>query len=51
MRMKEMITDKRSFWLVGKISLSAPWEMYKEQYEEWFEDVKGFKGVIKVFEH
>ena len=34
MRIKEMITNKRSFWSVNKLSWSAPWEMYKEQHEE-----------------
>ena len=39
MRTKEMIIKEKSFWLVNKFSLSAPKEMYKEQYGEkayWF---------------
>ena len=35
MRIKEMITNERSFWLVNKFSLSAPLEMYREQYGEY----------------
>ena len=39
MRIKEVITNQISFWLVNKFSLSIPQEMYKEQYGEyayWF---------------
>ena len=35
MRIKEMITDYRSSWLLDKFSLSAPKEMHKEQYGEY----------------
>ena len=31
----EMINNKRIFRSVNKISLSAPWEMSKEQYREY----------------
>ena len=44
MRIKEMITNSRSSWLLNKFSLSAPQEMYREQYGEyayWCEGVKG----------
>ena len=33
--MKEMITNKRSSWLVNKFSLLAPKEMYEEKYGEY----------------
>ena len=36
MNVKEMITNlKKSCWLLHKFSLSAPLEMYKEQYGEY----------------
>ena len=35
MRIKEMITDLKSFWLLNKFSLSAPEEIYGELYEEY----------------
>ena len=35
MRRKEMITNKRSSWLLNKFSLSAPEEMYREQCGEY----------------
>ena len=44
MRMKEMITKEGTFWLANKFSLSAPYEMYKEQcgeYAYWCYGVKG----------
>ena len=34
MRIKEMITNYWSSWLSNKFSMSAPKELYKEQYEE-----------------
>ena len=39
MRIKEMITSEKSFWLVNKFSLSVPQEMYEDQdgeYAYWF---------------
>ena len=30
-----MITYKRGIWLLNKFSLSAPKEMYREQYGEY----------------
>ena len=45
MRMKEMMPNKRSFWSVNKFSLTAPKEMYKEQYGEYALWLKGFKGL------
>ena len=35
MRIKEMITNWKSSWLLNKFSLSAPQEMYKQQYGEY----------------
>ena len=35
MRIKEMITNSRSSWLLDKFSLSARYEMYDEQYGEY----------------
>ena len=34
-RIKEMITNYRSSWLLNKFSLSVPQEMYGEQYGEY----------------
>ena len=34
-RIKEMITNLRISWLLNKFSLSAPWEMYGEEYGEY----------------
>ena len=31
----EMVTNQRSLWLFTKFSLSAPKEMYGEQYGEY----------------
>ena len=42
---KEMITNLRRSWLLSKFFLSAPLEMYREQYGEyayWCYGVKGF---------
>ena len=48
MRMKEMISNEKSFWSVNKFSLSVPWELYKKQYGEQYGDYafwyKGVKG-------
>ena len=44
MRIKEMISNKRSFWSVNKFDLSASQEMYKNSKEVWYGscwDVKG----------
>ena len=30
-----MITSLRDYWLLNKFSLSAPYEMYREQYREY----------------
>ena len=35
MRMKEMITNKRSSWWENKFSLLAPKEMYEEKYGKY----------------
>ena len=35
MRVKRMITKLTSLWLLDKFSLSASFEMYGEQYEEY----------------
>ena len=40
-----MITNKRSFLLVDKFSLSAPQEMYKEQYVEYTGSARGGSGI------
>ena len=48
MRIKEMVTKERSFWLGKKFSLTAPWEMYKEQFREyayWHWGVKGYRKL------
>ena len=34
-RIKEMITNKRSSYLLNKFSSSAPWEIYRELYGEY----------------
>ena len=34
-RIKEMITNLKSSWFLNKFSLSAPQEMYREQYGEY----------------
>ena len=48
MRIKEMISNEKSFWSVNKFSLSVPWELYKELYGEQYGDYafwyKGVKG-------
>ena len=36
MRIKEMISNKRSFWSVNKFDLSASQEMYKNSKEVWY---------------
>ena len=39
MRIKEMITSEKGFWLVNKFFLSVPQEMYEDQdgeYAYWF---------------
>ena len=44
MRIKEMISNKRSFWSVNKFDLSSSQEMYKNSKEVWYGscwDVKG----------
>ena len=54
-----MITNKRSFWLFNiKFSLSAPQEMYREQYGEYATDVRvqrvkrnRIKAVSSYFRH
>ena len=33
-RIKEMITNQRSSWLLNNFSLLAPKEIYREQYRE-----------------
>ena len=35
MRIKEMVAKEGTFWLAKKFSLSAPYEMYKEQCGEY----------------
>ena len=35
MRIKELITCKKSSWLLNKFSFSAPWEMFREQCGEY----------------
>ena len=34
-RIMKMIKKHGSFWLLGTISLPAPWEMYRKQYEKY----------------
>ena len=34
-RIKEMITNYRISWLLNEFSLSAPWEMYREEYGDY----------------
>ena len=34
-RIKEIITNLRSSWLLNKFSLSAPYEMFREYYREY----------------
>ena len=34
MRIKEVVTREGTFWLANKFSLSAPYEMYREQCGE-----------------
>ena len=45
MRIKEMITDLKSFWLLNKFSLSAREEIYGELYEEYALWCWGVKGL------
>ena len=52
MRMKKMITKLISSWLLNKFSLSAPLEMYREQYGEyahWCYCVKRTYNNYQVF--
>ena len=35
MKIKEIVTREGTFWLANKFSLSAPQEMYEEQYGEY----------------
>ena len=44
MRIKEMISNEKSFWSVNKFSLSVLWELYKEQYGDYAFWYKGAKG-------
>ena len=48
MRIKEMISNEKSFWSVNKFSSSVPWELYKELHGEQYGDCafwyKGVKG-------
>ena len=49
MRMKEMITDQRSSWLLHKFYLTASLEICKEQSEEnayWCLGVKGYMKFV-----
>ena len=49
MRMKERITTQRGSWLLNKFILSAPWEIYTEQYWEyayWCQGVMGEDSVL-----
>ena len=48
MRIKEMINRYRSSWLLSdKFSLSAPQEVYREQYGEYAYWYKGVKGKVQ----
>ena len=50
MRIKEMITNERNFWLVHKFSLSAPYEMYKESVMRKYKLMLGCEELIQVEE-
>ena len=43
------ITTQRGSWLLNKFILSAPWEIYTDQYWEyvyWCQGVKGEDNVL-----
>ena len=44
MRIKEMLTNLSSSWLLNKFSLPAPWGMYSEQYGEYGYCCQGVEG-------
>ena len=50
MRIKEMITNERNFWLVHKLSSSAPYEMYKESVMRKYKLMLGCEELIQVEE-